>query len=218
MTSQPDSSPAARMAAQQRPWPERFGRLLRYRLIIPITRSTQPPEHSAKGVAVGLAWGLTPTIGIQMALCFFTWVITRKFFNWDFSVVIAMAWTWTTNVLTAFPCFYLFFITGQIILGRFDDLSGYDQFLTEWDAHVVENQEMGYLESAWQYTILLAKGWGVPLVIGCLPWSALGGFGGYYISLRFIRRHRAAKQRRRAEKLKQMQAERNRDEAESKRS
>ena len=71
--------------------------------MIPIKRSKHPPEYTARGVAIGIAWALTPSIGIQMVFCFITWLVAKKIFKWDFSVLIAMAWTWTTNVVTAIP-------------------------------------------------------------------------------------------------------------------
>ena len=181
-----------------RSWRARLARVLRYRLVIPIKRSIHSPEHTARGVAVGLALGLTPTIGIQMALVFVTWIATRRIFRWDFSLIIAMAWTWTTNVVTMFPCYYLFYVTGQIMLGGFDRVSGYDEFIVAWDRHVGDDEVIGYWEWLWSYTITLVQGWGVPMLIGCLPWAALGSWVGYAWSLRFVRRHRAARERRRA--------------------
>ena len=178
-------------------WWNRMKRVVKYRLLIPIKRSKHPPEYTARGVAVGMAWALTPCIGIQMVFCFATWLVAKKVFKWDFSVLIAMAWTWTTNVVTAIPCFYLFFVTGQIILKGFDDLSGYEEFSRQWEAMVRQDSDMSYLESLWREMSIAAEVWGVPLLLGCLPWSVLGGLSGYYLSLRFIRRHRAAKQRRR---------------------
>lgn len=175
-----------------------LARSVRYRLVIPIKRSVHSPEYTARGVAIGLAWGLTPTVGIQMLLCFFMWVIARRLFKWDFSLIIAMAWTWATNVLTMFPAYYLFYVTGQVILGRFGDLTGFDEFMKLWDSNVGASNDVSYWEWVWLYTVALFKGWGLPMLIGCLPWSALGAWGGYYWSLRFVRRHREHRERRRA--------------------
>ena len=189
--SSPDTLPVRRKYSR---W-ERMKRGVKYKLVIPIKRSKHPPEYTARGVAIGIGWALTPSIGIQMVFCFITWLVAKKIFKWDFSVLISMAWTWTTNVITAIPCFYLFFVTGQIILKGFEDLSGYEEFSRQWDAMVRQGSEMSYFESLWKEMSIAAEVWGVPLLIGCLPWSVLGGFAGYYLSLRFIRRHRAAKQR-----------------------
>jgi hypothetical protein len=100
-------------------------RLIRIRLIVPLLRSPHPPEYKARGVAVGLAWAMTPLVGIQMWLVFMTWVASRKFFKWDFSLPLAIAWTWLTNVFTMIPIYYIFYVTGQIIRWQVDSISGY---------------------------------------------------------------------------------------------
>ena len=88
-------------------------RLLKYRLIIPLLRSEKPVQYKAKGVAVGLAWALTPLVGIQMWLVFVTWLIWKKISKEGFSLTLALAWTWVTNVFTLVPVYYIFYVTGQ---------------------------------------------------------------------------------------------------------
>jgi len=172
---------------------ERFRRLLRYRLIVPLKRSHHhTPEYTARGVLVGLAWALTPTIGIQMGLCLITWIAARRLFRWDFNLIVSCAWTWTTNVITMLPCYYVFYVTGQLMLGHVDDLSGYREFLGLWQSHVGAEEEQGTFD--WLvYFEQLVVGWGLPLLVGSLPWSVLGGWLGYVWSLRFVRRHREAR-------------------------
>ncbi|MDR1977218.1 MAG: DUF2062 domain-containing protein, partial [Synergistaceae bacterium] len=58
-------------------WTERFRRLVQLRLIVPIKRSRRPPEYSARGALVGLAWAFTPLIGFQIYLCLATWIVAR---------------------------------------------------------------------------------------------------------------------------------------------
>ena len=184
-----------------RSWWERICRNIRYRLVIPLQRGIHPAEHSARGVAMGLAWGLTPTVGIQMPLVFLIWVMARYLFNWNFSLILALAWTWATNVITLVPCYFLFYMTGQIMLGRFDDLSGYSEFEKLLANMMVDDSTMGSLRLIWTYTMAIYAAWGWPLVIGCLPWSFLGAWAGYVWSLRFITGHRANKAKRRASRL-----------------
>jgi len=179
-------------------WWQRLGRLCRYRLVVPIKRSVHSPELIARGVMVGLAWGLTPTIGLQMGLCFLTWLFTVRVLRWDFNIVIAMAWTWTTNLLTMLPAYYLFFLTGQIMLGRVGGMTGYGEFLALWDKNVPGAEALGFWQWLGEYAVILFHGWGLPMLIGCLPWSALGGWAGYVWTLRFVTRYQAARQRRRA--------------------
>ena len=104
----------------------RFYRLVRFRLIVPMMRSHHTPEFSARAALVGLGWAFTPSVGFQMPVVLGTWLIARRVFKWDFSLLQSLAWTWTTNAFTALPCYYIFFLTGQVMLGRWSDLSGYD--------------------------------------------------------------------------------------------
>ena len=184
-----------------RSWWTRLCRNFRYRLVIPLQRGIHPAEHSARGVSVGLAWAMTPLVGIQMIFVFATWVIAKRLFGWNFSLILAWAWTWITNVITLVPCYFLFYMTGQIMLGRFDDLSGYGEFEKFLNSHAIDDSAMGYLESIWVHTVALFEAWGMPLVIGCLPWAALGAWAGYVWSLKFIKGHRANKAKRRASRL-----------------
>ncbi|MBI76386.1 MAG: hypothetical protein CMM53_01195 [Rhodospirillaceae bacterium] len=181
---------------------DRFKRACRLRLVVPLKRSVHSPTHIARGVGIGMFWAMTPTVGIQMIFCFITWVVARRIFNWDFHLLISLAWTWITNVLTLLPSYYLFFLTGQIILGRFDDLSGYNEFLISYDKNFAADGSVGYWEGVWLYVVLLFKGWGVPMLIGCGPWAVLGGWAGYAWSLKFINGYRSAKLRRNTHRIK----------------
>jgi uncharacterized protein (DUF2062 family) len=172
----------------------RFKRLLRYRLIIPIMRSRHSPEHTARGIMVGLAWAFTPTVGIQMILVLGTWVVTRRLFKWDFSLVQGAAWTWTTNVFTALPCYYVFFVTGQLMLGRWHDLSGYESFLTLFNASFTAGQSTW--EQAKTVVAIVFLDWGLAMWVGSLPWAVLMGWLGYVLGLRFVRRYRQVRAER----------------------
>ena len=88
-----------------------FVRLVKFKILVPILRSNQPPSYTARGSLVGLIWAMTPLIGVQMYLVFMTWLIAKKFFKWDFNLPIALAWTCVTNVFTLAPTYYLFFVT-----------------------------------------------------------------------------------------------------------
>lgn len=184
---------------------EGLRRLIHYRMVIPIKRSAHPPEYTARGVLVGIMWALTPTVGAQMPLVFVTWLIARRLLRWDFSVIVGMAWTWTTNVVTMVPVYYLFYITGQIMLGRGGEMTGYGEFHTLLDqamAGAEAASDGGFIVGWFDWLVALTgavfRGWGVPMLIGCLPWSFLGGWLAYVWSLRVVRRHREAKARRRA--------------------
>ncbi len=164
-----------------------------------MVRSRQPPENTARAVAVGLFWAFTPTFGIQMALSAVHWYIARKFFNRDFSVVVAMAWTWVTNLFTLPIAYYTFFLTGQILLGRWNDLSGYESFQTFWVTAMGETGGDPTSLAAWEtYFSVIVEGWGLALLVGSLPLAFIGYFVGYYWTLRIVRRWRAIRQEKRA--------------------
>ena len=173
---------------------QRFRRLVRLRLVIPMFRARQPPEHMARSVAVGLLWALTPTFGIQMALTGIHWYIARTFFKRDFNVVVAMAWTWVTNLFTVPICYYLFFLTGQIMLGRWNDLTGYASFNRFWTTAIGTSGNDPTNLNAWKtYFSVIIEGWGLALLIGSIPFAIVGYFGGYYWTLRVVRRWRKAR-------------------------
>ena len=173
-------------------------RIVQYRLIMPLKRSQHPPEYSARGTAVGLAWAMTPLVGIQMWLVFMTWLFCKKVLKWPFSLPLGLAWTWVTNVVTLPPVYYAFYVTGQFMRGKWDNLSGYESL-----SHVIHQtflEELTFAEK-WKLVFdLLVKDWGVSMIVGCLPWALICGVGGYYITRAFVRRH----QQRKAEKLKKM--------------
>ncbi|HVZ00899.1 MAG TPA: DUF2062 domain-containing protein [Dongiaceae bacterium] len=180
---------------------DRAARLVRFRLVVPLMRSRHPPEYSARGTAVGLAWAFTPTVGIQMPIVLATWLVARRVFRWDFSLILGLAWTWATNVFTALPCYYVFYVTGRLLLGRWDDVSGYERFLALWRGFFSEGQTLEQQVVA-MFDVVV-RDWGLAMWVGCIPWSALVAFLGYRWSLKFIhayrrtREHRAARRRQR---------------------
>jgi uncharacterized protein (DUF2062 family) len=180
----------------------RLERLLRFRLIIPMLRSQHTPEYTARGVMMGLIWAFTPSVGFQMPLVFGTWLFCRRILNWDFSLIQGLAWTWLTNAFTALPCYYVFFLTGQVLLGNWSDLSGYQTFIRFFESAF--SPEMGIGESVRAMSRILLLDWGVAMSLGSLPWAALMGWIGYRLSLRFVVAYRDARLRRMASRAARM--------------
>lgn len=160
---------------------QRWGRLLKLKLIIPILRLKRPPEYKARGVAVGLAWAMTPLVGIQMWLVFMTWLFLKKVFRWRFSLGLAVAWTWVTNVFTVPPVYYVFYVTGQIMRGR--PIGAYQQLKTLISETFLS--DLGFWEQWALFFKLLLRDWGVSMALGCVPWAIASGFAGYYLTYRF---------------------------------
>ncbi len=171
-------------------WYSSLERLVRYRLFVPIKRSKQPPEHAARGVAVGMFWAMTPFFGIQMALVFMTWVFTRKVFKWDFAVIPGLAWTWITNVFTLLPFFYAFYLTGQLALGQIGSSSGYEVFVNAFN-QVKNSAGTGFLEQLYASVYVIISDIGLPLSVGSLIWAIIWSWVAYYVTLRFVIQYRA---------------------------
>ena len=182
----------------------RASQLIRQRLIRPLLRSRHAPEYTARGVLVGLAIALTPTVGVQMLLVFGVWLLAGRFVRrWDFNLVVAMAWCWVTNIATAPPLYYLYIITGRALLGQWGGIEGYDSFVTTLGASMP--RDAGWLTEAWVFLLNLFKAFGVPLFVGCIPWAILGAWAGYVWSLRLLERFARLRERRRTARRQKRQ-------------
>ena len=177
---------------------DRMGRLSRLKLIIPLRRCPHEPEYSARGVAVGMFWALTPLVGIQMYLCLMTWFVFRSSKNLNFSLVIACAWTWVTNIFTMLPTYYLFYATGQVMRGQWHNITGYDMFLHSWDEAFSDSADLW--QSMLELMGLLARELGVSMGIGCLPYAITGTWLSYWLSLKYVKRKRRKKLEKRFKK------------------
>ncbi len=172
-----------------------LARLIRYRLHIPLLRSSHPPEHTARGVMMGLIWAFVPLFGIQMGGVLLSWMIGSRLIGWHFALIPAMAFTWVTNILTIVPVYYLYYITGQLMLGHWSDIAGYDAFAALFSS--TAPADAGFFETVWAWIETLLTYWGVPIVLGSIPWTIAIAAAGYKLSLNFSRAYR----RRRAERM-----------------
>jgi uncharacterized protein (DUF2062 family) len=162
----------------------KFIRLLRYKLIIPILRSHAPPVETARGVLVGLVSAMNPLVGIQMALVAGFWAGQRFLFpNWRFNIIAALAWTWVTNIFTLPIVYYVFLVTGRLMLGRWEQPMGFEKFSTKLN-EIIELGG-GSLTAVSGITLTMVDLWGVPLFIGCIPWAIFTGWIGYIWTLKF---------------------------------
>ena len=167
----------------------RFRRLILYRLIMPVLRAKTPPEYTARSVLFGMLVAMTPTVGIQMPIVFLIWLPVRYFRpQWNFNVVVAMAWTWVTNVFTLGPIYYVFLVTGRLMLGAEGSLTGYDEFVSMLQKSL--ETDAGTVESLWIYTVDLFRIWGVPMFVGSIPWAIIASWLSYRWSLRLVNRFR----------------------------
>ena len=173
-------------AASRSPW-KNIKRLIRYRLVIPLKRGAGRPSYTARGTAVGIFWAFTPLIPAQMYLLGLTWLVARPFPRLAFNPVIALAWVWVTNWVTIVPVYFVFYVTGQMLLGHWDDLLGYTAFAADWQRVILETP--GVLEIGETMARLLVRGQGLALAVGCLPYALGGAWLGYTWSFRVIKRY-----------------------------
>jgi uncharacterized protein (DUF2062 family) len=138
--------------------------------VIRFLRLRGTPEEVAKGVALGIFIGMTPTFGFQMVIAlFFAWILKEN-------KIAALIGVWVTNPITA-PFIYAGqYETGRILLGM--DRSS---FPTEFTFEAFKN--MGH-------DIL------VPLCLGSLLHALLWSVIAYALILRFIPSLRVAKLKR----------------------
>jgi uncharacterized protein len=180
---------------RQRGFLKRLRRLVRYRLVVPMLRGKHSPEYTARGVLFGLLAAMTPTVGVQMPIVLAMWVVVRAVKpSWDFNLVVGLAWTWTTNIFTVPPVYYVFLMTGRLMLGHWDAFSGYGEF-QERLATLLQTDTTWY-QALWQYVWGLFEIWGVPMFVGSIPWAIVSAWLGYRWSLRFIREFRMRRVRR----------------------
>lgn len=165
----------------------KFMRLIRYRLIVPILRTRHAPEYTARGVFVGIAFGLTPTVGIQIGIVIVLWSVVRSIFpRWNFNLIVALAWVWLSNVFTMVPLYFGFLVTGRMMMGHSESLPTYETF-TEELTSTLEVEADG-LTGFWHQTVNLFDLFGTPMLIGCVPWAIIGGWVGYIWTVKYLRR------------------------------
>jgi len=172
-----------------------LARLFRHRLVIPLLRSRHMPEHTARGVSVGLLVAFTPTIGIQMPMVFVIWLAVRKLYRqWDFNLLVALAWTWVSNIFTLPFIYYTFLVTGRVMLGRWDRIRDFGHFEDKLRASL--DVQLNWAETLWIHMLNLFEKFGLPMFVGSVPWALLCAWIGYRWSLRLLTRIRLRRMRR----------------------
>lgn len=175
-----------------------FLRLLKKRLIIPILRSEHPPAYKAWGVAVGLGWAMTPLVGIQMWLVWLTWYIARKAFNFHFSLPLGLAYTWVTNVFTMVPAYYIFYLTGRLVI---EDAGGDSaEGIKEQISSIFVNGE-SFIQQWTEFFKILMLDWGMAMMLGCIPYVIVFMYLGYTLTMKYelMRQHMREKKQRERE-------------------
>lgn len=117
-------------------------------------------------MAIGVFWGVTPFMGLQTLLMVATWIVMKRAFGKDASLVQALIWAWVNNPLTMVPMYYLFYVVGLWLMGTSGGFGGYDAFVALWEASQHE-------PSFSARVVLLATQIGLAVVIGCAPFALI---------------------------------------------
>lgn len=160
----------------------------RRKLATYLSGKDHPPQVLARGVGLGLFIGLTPTTGIQIPILLDLRVLLGQ--RWRFHVPLSMLCTLPTNALTLPFVYYLYVVTGRVMLGRFERLRGFDTFANRLEQPV--SGDLAWYQQFWQTLLNVLQEFGLPLVIGSLPWAIAGGVAGYMITLNIVTRRRKA--------------------------
>jgi uncharacterized protein (DUF2062 family) len=159
-------------------------RTLRYRLVIPVMRGAHTPEYTARGVAIGVLWGLTPLLGFQTLLMIVSCQTCKRVFNKDASLVQAFIWSFVNNPMTILPMYYAFYVTGLWMSGSARSV-GYAGFVDLWERAAAEPTLMTRVS-------MLVEESGLALLIGCVPYAVTASVVAYRWALAISR---ARKQR-----------------------
>jgi hypothetical protein len=138
-------------------WPVvRQGKLNLIRFI----RLRGTPDEVAKGVALGIFIGMTPTFGFQMAIAlFFSWLLKEN-------KLAAILSVWVTNPITAPFIYAAQYETGRILLGM-----EHSSFPNELTFEAFKSMGMNIV---------------IPLCLGSLLHAVLWCLLAYALTLRFI--------------------------------
>ena len=144
------------------------------------------PAVVGRTAVVGLAFGLTASVGIQVIGVFLIWMVGRSIRR-PINLAVAVVLTGVTNPLTIAPIYTAYFFTGCAVIQcdtsvitigplitAINAIDFMALFTGSWDSALASFQQLG--SGSWN-TI------GLPLAItmlGSLPFALAGSIAGYY--------------------------------------
>ncbi len=163
-------------------------RLLEEKIIRHFRETKAPVNEVALGTAVGVFWGFTPLIGIQMSLVLTQWFLFRLV-GIRFTVPIAVALVWITNPLTM-PFFYsLFYIIGKYVIEFVSPGTDMMSF-AELMALLKKAEGMGFWDGSLFWTKLVFNEMGLPMMVGGITLGTPLSVISYYAILPILVHHR----------------------------
>ena len=164
-------------------------RLYYYRLIFPIYRSKKPTAEIALGISIGVFWGMTPTVGIQMYVVLMQWLLHKLFTRFNFDLSLAITMVWISNPFTVVPLYFLFYTTGELIIDLFDlsiPLSGnFILFIHEFN-NIYTSQDIGFFQKGKDVLKLMFSSWGVSLMLGSIIYAVFSAVASYYLTTKVL--------------------------------
>jgi len=129
-------------------------------MVVRLIRLRGLPEEIAKGVALGIFIGMTPTFGFQMAIALFFAFLLRE------NRLAAILGVWVTNPVTAPFIYAIEYEIGRILLGI----------------------ERAKLPTSFTWEGYATLGWDImfPLWVGGLVAGVILGALSYFITLRLV--------------------------------
>jgi uncharacterized protein (DUF2062 family) len=133
--------------------------------LLRLVRLQASPDDIAKGLALGIFIGMTPTFGFQMAIAVFFAILLKE------NKLAAALGVWVTNPVTAPFIYALEYESGRLLLGM---------------GHT-------HLPDKFTFSSLTSLGWDVllPLCLGSLIYGVLCAVLSYALTLRMIPNVRA---------------------------
>lgn len=140
-------------------------------LVQPFVISSAPISHISRGAAIGMLVAMTPTMGFQMYIAAVIWIILRALIRFHFNLPIAVAMVWISNPVTVIPIYYVFLVTGDLMLDL--DLSHRMDFeaFRQMFSQAKNDPAMDMGEALLGSIMLLFWRFGWPMVVGSLAWA-----------------------------------------------
>lgn len=142
------------------------------KILKPMVRQYRNPHFLARSTGIGMGLAFAPFPG-QIPVVGLMWLITKRS-KWRFSLAIAIAWTFISNVFTNLPLFYLYYRTGEIIRNQANTLS-YQGLKNIFDSSLFSG--IKYISTELGYSIVIGS------LVYMLIFGLLGYFIGYLLAL-----------------------------------
>ena len=159
------------------------------KFIFPIYRSEKPVAEISLGVSIGVFWGMTPTVGIQMYVIFLQWLLLRTFTRVRFDLVLAIAMVWISNPLTVIPLYFLFHITGDFLISFFQlpipHADNFELFIQKFN-DIYTNSDIDFLQKGSTIIRLFFSSWGISLLLGSIGYAVSSAVISYYVTAKIL--------------------------------